>query len=51
MPTRVADLLLLALVAGAVVAALPAVGALLVTAIYVPPAAARRASWPAACPR
>lgn len=41
-PTRAADLLLLALVAAAVVAALPAVGALLVTAIYVLPAAAAR---------
>jgi ABC-type Mn2+/Zn2+ transport system permease subunit len=41
-PTRVADLLLLVLVAVAVVAALPAVGALLVTAIYVLPAAAAR---------
>ena len=41
-PTRMADLLLLALVAAAVVAALPAVGALLVTAIYVLPAAAAR---------
>jgi ABC-type Mn2+/Zn2+ transport system permease subunit len=41
-PARQADLLLLALVAVAVVAALPAVGALLVTAIYVLPAAAAR---------
>jgi ABC-type Mn2+/Zn2+ transport system permease subunit len=41
-PARLADALLLALVAVAVVAALPAVGALLVTAIYVLPAAAAR---------
>jgi len=38
-PTRVADLLLLALVAVAAVAALPAVGALLVTSLFVVPAA------------
>jgi manganese/iron transport system permease protein len=41
-PTRLADGLLLALVAAAVVAALPAVGALLVSAVYVLPAAAGR---------
>jgi manganese/iron transport system permease protein len=41
-PARRADLLLLALVAVAAVAAIPAVGALLVTAIYVLPAAAAR---------
>ena len=41
-PARLADSLLLALVAVAVVAALPAVGALLVTAIYVLPAATAR---------
>jgi ABC-type Mn2+/Zn2+ transport system permease subunit len=40
--TARADLLLLALVAVAAVAAIPAVGALLVTAIYVLPAAAAR---------
>jgi ABC-type Mn2+/Zn2+ transport system permease subunit len=42
LPTGRADLLLLALVAVAAVAAIPAVGALLVTAIYVLPAAAAR---------
>jgi ABC-type Mn2+/Zn2+ transport system permease subunit len=42
LPARSADFLLLALVAFAVVVALPAVGALLVTAIYVLPAAAAR---------
>ena len=42
LPAAVADLLLLALVAVAVVAAIPAVGVLLVTAIYVLPAAAAR---------
>jgi manganese/iron transport system permease protein len=42
LPTGRADLSLLALVAVAVVAAIPAVGALLVTAIYVLPAAAAR---------
>jgi manganese/iron transport system permease protein len=42
LPTGRADLLLLALVAAAAVAAIPAVGALLVTAIYVLPAAASR---------
>src|SRR5215204_374407 len=41
-PARLADLLLLALVAVAVVGALPAVGALLVTATLVLPAAAAR---------
>ena len=41
-PARLADFLLLALVAVAAVAAIPAVGALLVTAIYVLPAAAAR---------
>jgi ABC-type Mn2+/Zn2+ transport system permease subunit len=42
MPARAADLLLLLLVAGAAVAAIPAVGALLVAAIYVLPGAAAR---------
>ena len=42
MPARRADLLLLALVAGAAVAALPAVGALLVTSLFVVPAAIAR---------
>jgi manganese/iron transport system permease protein len=42
LPTERADLLLLVLVAVAAVAAIPAVGALLVTAIYVLPAAAAR---------
>jgi ABC-type Mn2+/Zn2+ transport system permease subunit len=42
MPARAADLLLLVLVAGAAVAAIPAVGALLVSAIYVLPGAAAR---------
>ena len=42
LPARRADLLLLALVGVAAVAAIPAVGALLVTAIYVLPAAAAR---------
>lgn len=42
LPARRADLLLLSLVAVAAVAAIPAVGALLVTAIYVLPAAAAR---------
>jgi ABC-type Mn2+/Zn2+ transport system permease subunit len=42
LPTRITDLLLLMLVALAVVAAIPAVGALLVTSIYVLPAAAAR---------
>ena len=42
LPTARADLLLLGLVAVAAVAAIPAVGALLVTAIYVLPAAAAR---------
>jgi manganese/iron transport system permease protein len=42
LPTARADLLLLGLVAAAVVAAIPAVGALLVTAVYVLPAAAAR---------
>jgi ABC-type Mn2+/Zn2+ transport system permease subunit len=42
LPTGRADLLLLVLVAVAAVAAIPAVGALLVTAIYVLPAAAAR---------
>jgi ABC-type Mn2+/Zn2+ transport system permease subunit len=42
LPTGRADLLLLGLVAVAAVAAIPAVGALLVTAIYVLPAAAAR---------
>jgi manganese/iron transport system permease protein len=42
LPARLADLLLLGLVAVAAVAAIPAVGALLVTAIYVLPAAAAR---------
>lgn len=42
LPAGRADLSLLALVAVAVVAAIPAVGALLVTAIYVLPAAAAR---------
>jgi ABC-type Mn2+/Zn2+ transport system permease subunit len=42
LPTGRADLLLLALVAAAAVAAIPAVGALLVTAVYVLPAAAAR---------
>ena len=41
-PSRRADLLLLGLVAVAAVAAIPAVGALLVTAVYVLPAAAAR---------
>jgi len=41
-PTRRADLVLLAVVAMAAVAAIPAVGALLVAAIYVLPAAAAR---------
>jgi ABC-type Mn2+/Zn2+ transport system permease subunit len=42
LPARTADLLLLALVAAAAVAAIPAVGALLVAAIYVLPGAAAR---------
>jgi ABC-type Mn2+/Zn2+ transport system permease subunit len=42
LPANRADLLLLALVGVAAVAAIPAVGALLVTAIYVLPAAAAR---------
>lgn len=42
LPVARADLLLLALVAVAAVAAIPAVGALLVTAVYVLPAAAAR---------
>ncbi len=42
LPTARADLFLLALVAVAAVAAIPAVGALLVTAVYVLPAAAAR---------
>jgi ABC-type Mn2+/Zn2+ transport system permease subunit len=42
LPARLADFLLLALVAVAAVAAIPAVGVLLVTAIYVLPAAAAR---------
>ncbi len=42
LPARRADLLLLGLVAVAAVAAIPAVGALLVTAVYVLPAAAAR---------
>ena len=42
MPVGRADLLLLGLVAAAAVAAIPAVGALLVTAVYVLPAAAAR---------
>jgi ABC-type Mn2+/Zn2+ transport system permease subunit len=42
LPAGVADFLLLALVAVAAVAAIPAVGVLLVTAIYVLPAAAAR---------
>jgi manganese/iron transport system permease protein len=42
LPTGRADLLLLGLVAAAAVAAIPAVGALLVTAVYVLPAAAAR---------
>ena len=42
LPTGRADLLLLALVAAAAVAAIPAVGALLVSAVYVLPAAAAR---------
>jgi ABC-type Mn2+/Zn2+ transport system permease subunit len=42
LPANRADLLLLGLVAVAAVAAIPAVGALLVTAIYVLPAAAAR---------
>jgi len=42
LPTARADLLLLVLVAVAAVAAIPAVGALLVTAVYVLPAAAAR---------
>ena len=42
LPTRRADLLLLATVAAAVVAALPAVGALLVSSIFVVPAAIAR---------
>ncbi len=42
LPARRADLLLLGLVAAAAVAAIPAVGALLVTAVYVLPAAAAR---------
>ncbi len=41
-PSRRADLLLLGLVAVAAVTAIPAVGALLVTAVYVLPAAAAR---------
>jgi ABC-type Mn2+/Zn2+ transport system permease subunit len=41
-PTRAADALLLALVAIAVVTALPAVGALLVTALFIVPAATVR---------
>ena len=41
-PARLADFLMLALVAVAAVAAIPAVGALLVTAVYVLPAAAAR---------
>jgi ABC-type Mn2+/Zn2+ transport system permease subunit len=41
-PARAADLLLLALVAAAAVAAIPAVGALLVAAVYVLPGAAAR---------
>ena len=42
MPTRRADLVLLGLVAATVVAALPAVGALLVTSLLVVPAAVAR---------
>jgi ABC-type Mn2+/Zn2+ transport system permease subunit len=42
LPARAADLLLLALVSVAAVAAIPAVGALLVAAIYVLPGAAAR---------
>jgi ABC-type Mn2+/Zn2+ transport system permease subunit len=42
LPSGLADVLLLAIVAVAAVAAIPAVGALLVTAIYVLPAAAAR---------
>jgi ABC-type Mn2+/Zn2+ transport system permease subunit len=42
LPAERADLLLLGLVAAAAVAAIPAVGALLVTAVYVLPAAAAR---------
>jgi ABC-type Mn2+/Zn2+ transport system permease subunit len=42
LPSNRADLLLLALVGVAAVAAIPAVGALLVTAVYVLPAAAAR---------
>lgn len=42
LPVRLVDLLLLALVAATVVAALPAVGALLVTSLLVVPAAAAR---------
>jgi ABC-type Mn2+/Zn2+ transport system permease subunit len=42
LPARRADLLLLLIVAVAAVAAIPAVGALLVTAVYVLPAAAAR---------
>ena len=42
LPARPADLLLLALVAVAAVAAIPAVGALLVAAVYVLPGAAAR---------
>jgi ABC-type Mn2+/Zn2+ transport system permease subunit len=42
LPARTADLLLLALVAAAAVAAIPAVGALLVAAVYVLPGAAAR---------
>jgi manganese/iron transport system permease protein len=42
LPTGRADLLLLGIVAVAAVAAIPAVGALLVTAVYVLPAAAAR---------
>jgi manganese/iron transport system permease protein len=42
LPARLADFLLLALVAVAAVAAIPAVGVLLVTAIYVLPAASAR---------
>jgi ABC-type Mn2+/Zn2+ transport system permease subunit len=42
LPAGRADLLLLGLVAVAAVAAIPAVGALLVTAVYVLPAAAAR---------
>jgi len=42
LPSTRADLALLALVAGATVAAIPAVGALLVTSLFVVPAAAAR---------